>query len=203
MADHMSSALHPNVRMRETLDGNEYLGTAEDLIASRLIQEHQLPEKSRASFSPDGTRVKQGDNSTCKLEGYKKVLRVGKKFRVIVRQADSVQEHRHEVWCARLQAEMRLGTADHQKAYYPRPTGNPMDRMGRLHAGCILDYGARSLLGDGFENVCAMSPAERWKRIPAEGDDTFSPNTIEAIRRTMSEIEAWQEIQRIRYASRT
>jgi hypothetical protein len=80
--------------------------------------------------------------------------------------------------------------------------GDPLNRMGRLHAGCILDYGARSLLGDGFEAVCAMTSAERWERIPREPSETFPKEAIEVIRRTMSEIDAWIVVQRIRVTSR-
>jgi hypothetical protein len=85
----------------------------------------------------------------------------------------------------------------------PWPIGNPKDRNGnRLFAGCLLDFGPRSLFGDNLERILAMSPEDRWERFIDALDDKAPSGAADVFRRTLSEIDAWQEIQRIRCASR-
>lgn len=77
-----------------------------------------------------------------------------------------------------------------------------MSRVGRLHAGCILDYGTRQLFGAHFDEICSMSSEQRWDRLvlPPGEPDALKP-VQERFREAISTIDAWQEIERIRRAA--
>lgn len=122
--------ISPGITMREDIsDGNVYRGDADALVAAGLVKPDQFPGqpangKTRTSFRPDGTKVKQGTNDACKMPGYFVVRKSGNKFEVAIRQSDEEMERRHERWRAEWLRERQRETAIHNARPSPPRRGH-------------------------------------------------------------------------------
>lgn len=122
----------PGVVFREELRSDTYTGTAQALIQSGVIEEHQLPGmpgcgKCTTTFDTDGKIFKRGSSDWCQ-PGFKVIRKYGKKISVNcivtdmehdVRRARYLQKHRaYELACLEAKRETQL----RQSAPRPRPS---------------------------------------------------------------------------------
>lgn len=78
----------PGVLMTPKYWWDEYVGTADDIVAAGLVRPHELPGvggngRCMMTFNPDGSRVSRGCSRSSDKEGYRQIRKAGDRITVL------------------------------------------------------------------------------------------------------------------------